>query len=148
MYQYYIQVSLSLSFFTIISSCISVFCIRGLISGIFHLTQPFKQCRPQTAGPSPILFCSLAYIYDWPEGWTSLEVWNTLAGNMLLCVYQRTFAKNLLSLQHNFVDLLSVTCHGNKILLRRLLTYKSICRCNVLWPHVVATCHLEDCLRD
>ena len=148
MYQYYIQVSLSLSFFTIISFCISVFCILGVISDIFQLTQPFKQCRLQTAGPSSILFCSLTDMYAKPEGWASLEVWNTLAWNMSLCVYQN-FCKNHCLCNINLLIWLCVTCHGNKILLRRQLTYKSICRCNVLPPHdVVVTCHRVVCLRE
>lgn len=128
--------------FTIISSCTFVFCI---------LTQPFKQCRPQTARPSPILFTTVlsAYIHVSLARGLS-QPWNlehTCLEHVVLCV-SKNVCKNHCLCNIILLIWLCVTCHGNKILLRRQLTYESICRCNVLRPHVVATCYLVDCLRE
>ena len=85
--------------FTIISSCTSVFCI---------LTQPFKQGRPQTARPSPILFTTVlsAYIHvSLARGFS--QPWNlehTCWEHVALCVSE--FLQKSLSLQRHFVDLI------------------------------------------
>lgn len=68
--------------------------------------------------------------------------------HIALCV-SKNFCKNHCICNVILFICFCVTCHGNKILLRRQLTYKSICRCNVLPPHdVVVTCHRVVCLRE
>ena len=84
--------------------CISVFCILGVISDIFHLTQPFIQCTSNcSTEPCFVLFFSLhvrlarRLSQSWSLEHTSLE-------HVALCVSE--FLQKSLSLQHNFVDLI------------------------------------------
>ena len=84
--------------------CISVFCILGVISDIFHLTQPFIQCTSNcSTEPCFVLFFSLhvRLARRLCQPW-SLE--HTCWEHVALCVSE--FLQKSLSLQRHFVDLI------------------------------------------